>query len=405
MARRRGAAPAAAAETGTILTRLRQGQSHFQAGGQPLSSQQGVDGRALLVVGADHGNAAYKGAVLSPQGRLHTVHLPCAYEPARDIVSGEGAVTYEVNGGVPFWIGGEALARGGEALRVGRTEERLIDLRQIEFLAAALVETLRAGGYAPGHYDLALGLAIPNNEIQRLGTRLGVDERTGAALRRTLLRQTLAVTRQDGRGGRQHWRLTIAALVPQAQTLGTFVAWSHTPDGTLATDRLVVSFVDIGGGDLQISDVTLQLEAGAPRYSMTSRRAGDGTVRLARALQQRYPQLSEIAAHQALWQRRVLQDGQLRDIGAELAPLLATEGEALLARLLPVLRQRDRAVVISGGGALVLREAIRAQIAAVGRSEGAGVELVDPAWAPLTNAVGVLFSTLFTAQALRPARA
>lgn len=67
--------------------------------------------------------------------------------------------------GLSFWVGETALVHAGDALRVGPTVQRLSDERQRWFIAAGIVELLRATGYPPGAHQVALTLAVPNTEI------------------------------------------------------------------------------------------------------------------------------------------------------------------------------------------------------------------------------------------------
>ena len=145
----------------------------------------------LVPIGLDNGNGHTKVAVLSDDGQLVTQTVPTVYRTAREIRGGAGIVRYTVNSGSQFWIGGEALNHEGDALPIGATAERVGDRRQREFLAAGLVESLLAAGYQPGIYNLAVGLAIPNDEIvlKKDGehNKLGVSKETRTAIKEHLL--------------------------------------------------------------------------------------------------------------------------------------------------------------------------------------------------------------------------
>jgi hypothetical protein len=51
----------------------------------------------------------------------------------------------------------------------------------------------------------------------------------------------------DARGGRTEWTLTSGQLVPQAQSIGTFVCWSKAPNGRNVSEYDAVTILDIGG--------------------------------------------------------------------------------------------------------------------------------------------------------------
>jgi hypothetical protein len=145
---------------------------------------------------------------------------------------GMGEVTYQVGAGAGFWIGEVAIRNEGEALRVGPTVQRFADARQQPFVGAVLVETLIAAGYAPGAYALALGFAIPNTEIVRESSdseKLIVAEETRQTLKKHLQGQRWQITRTDARGRAAHWTLRVQHLLPQAQSVCTFIAWSKAP--------------------------------------------------------------------------------------------------------------------------------------------------------------------------------
>jgi hypothetical protein len=82
----------------------------------------------------------------------------------------------------------------------------------------------------------------------------------------------------------------------QAQSIGTFIAWGKAPNGATVTDYDALTILDIGGGDLQRTDVDLK------PYRMTSDRIGDGTIDLARALKAKLPKskLNDVTVHHSL---------------------------------------------------------------------------------------------------------
>jgi hypothetical protein len=377
----------------TILDLLTTNQRFMTTTG-PLSSQVIIQGQEAIAIGFDNGNDAAKLAMLTPQGRLVTLRIPTAYCSAQTIRGGAGLTTYQLDDGAPFWIGATALEHDGAALPIGPTTQRLADLRQRAFIGGALVEALVQGGHSPGSYDLALGFAIPNNEIVReaQGDKLGVGEPTKGALK-TLRGVPMAIRRTDQRGRESLWTITIRHLIPQAQSIGTFLAWSRTPTGSTATDIEALTVIDIGGGDLQRTDVSVN------PYRMTTQHLGTGTIGIARALAAVFPNLAlnDVHAQQALVSRSLRIAGRRQDISAEIAAILATHGQEVISRLLPSLQQQSRYVLITGGGAVVLRDLLIERVAAIGKQPDQNYAIIAPEHAALLNAVGALFAVIFAA--------
>jgi hypothetical protein len=231
----------------TILDHLNHDQRFVTARG-PITSRVCFGDQDIVAIGADNGNDALKLAILSEKGKLITQRTPTAYTRSQQVRGGTGITTYQVGEGTPFWIGAAALDHNGDALPIGPTPQRLDDPRQRDFIIACLVEGLVAAGYKPGIYDLALGFAIPNDEIvlEERRDRLGVEEKTKQALKMYLRGSTHQIKRTDERGREGEWTLTLQRLLPQAQSVGTFVCCSRTPTGLAVTDVDVLTILDIG---------------------------------------------------------------------------------------------------------------------------------------------------------------
>lgn len=375
----------------TILDLLCAGQRFLTPAG-PLSSRVPIQEQACLAVGYDNGNDATKLALLTDQGRLVTLRVPTAYVSAQTIRGGVGMTTYQVAEGVPFWIGDAAIAHDGEALPIGPTPQRLADLRQRAFIVACLVEGLVKAGYAPGSYAIALGFAIPNDEmvLDTRGDKLGVAEETKQALKQ-LRGIAQAVRRTDDRGREGQWTITIRHMIPQAQSIGTFLAWSRTPTGETVTDIEALTVIDIGGGDLQRTDVSVN------PYRMTTQHLGAGTIGIARALRARLGRLvlNDVTAQHALITRALRVAGRRQDVSAQVDEVIMTHGQDVIGRLLPVLQQQSRYVLITGGGALLLRAALLERATAVGKAYDRDYVIIDHGQASVLNSVGALFAVLF----------
>lgn len=356
-----------------------------------------------IVVAIDHGNDALKLAVLTADGTLITLRIPTSYREAELIRGGENEISYSVDGGPAFWMGDPALNHDGDDLPIGPTKQRIIDARLRSMVAAALVELLYTAGYKAGAHNIILGFAIPNNEIVPVRgegegepERLGVDPETREALEAHLKGASWRVARTDANGNEAMWHLTVTSVMTQAQTTGTLVAVTKAPNGSTITDVDAMDIVDIGGGDLQVTTVRIK-----PSYQMTTRRAGDGTIRVARALKEKFPRfaLNDVAAQQALITRRLLVSGRQKDISAEVEEVLNSQGQAIIGAVLPVLRQSRRFVTITGGGVILLHDLLLPRLNAESKVRGEDYELINHDIASVVNSIGILFATILKAAA------
>ena len=360
-----------------------------------LTSRMSIQDESVICMGLDNGNDAAKLAVLGEAGQLVSLRIPTAYSVARTFQGGSGEVTFHIDGLPDFWIGEAAIRNEGRALPIGPTAQRLPDPRQHSFLGACMVEALIAAGYEPGIYMLAVGFAIPNSEIvvesKAVGDKLGVCEETKAALKKYIRGQAWPIERTDERGKVTHWTLTVRHIVPQAQSIGTFIAWGKAPNGATVTDYDALTILDIGGGDLQRTDVYLK------PYRMTSERIGDGTIDLARALKAKLPKakLNDVTAQHCLVTRQTMEMGRNRKIHKEVDEVLHTNGQDLVGQVLPVLQDSRRYVIITGGGAVLLRDLLLERLATIGKTQGEEFLLVNHGMASVVNAVGALFAVLF----------
>jgi hypothetical protein len=356
-------------------------------------------GRAdALMVGVDNGNDAIKAAVFAADGTLHTIRVPAAYRTAAKLLGAEQEIAYRF-GDQTIWVGAVALAHEGDALPVGPTRQRLVDPRMRQLLASSLVELLRSAGYAPGAYDLVVGFAVPNTEIIIVRDEAGQEQRTVEPLTRQALEQhlkgaTWEVARCDEQGVAEPWALRVLTVLPQAQTAGTILAVTKAANGRTVSDYDGMVVLDLGGGDIHETEVTLR-----PRYQMLTSRIGDGSIRIARALKLRFPQLqlNDAQAQQALLARRLMVAGKIRDISADVEAVLDGPGQAIVAEILPSLRQARRFVAMTGGLTILLHDRLLARLAAEEKVAGEDYLVVDGGIAAELNAVGVLFGVAFAA--------
>jgi hypothetical protein len=362
-----------------------------------LPSRITIRGEPCIAIGLDNGNDAAKITMLNDVGKAITIRIPTAHQLAKTFQGGQGEVTYQLGDDAAFWIGEAAIRNAGRALRVGSTATRITDARHASFLAGCLVEAMIAAGFAPGAYNLALGFAIPNSEIIKESPnseKLVVSDETKNALRTHIQDKQWHITRTDERGKRTTWQLTVRYLVPQAQSVGTFVAWAKAPNGRTVTDYDALTILDIGGGDLQQTDITLK-----PAYRMASERRGDGTIDIARGLKQLLPKakFNDVTAQYALITRQALISGKMQTIEKEVVSVIDTYGQDLVGKMLEIVQETRRFLVITGGGVLLLKKPLRDMLDAAEVEAERDYFLVNRDLASVLNSVGALFAVLFMA--------
>lgn len=358
-----------------------------------IKNQVSIGKAVVLPVGGDNGNDAFKGAVLSSDGSLVTIRIPTAFKDAERIQSGKQEVSYTI-GGETFWIGETALVHDGDSLPIGSTRQRLVDVRVRMFIGACLVELLHQAGFHPGSHNIALGFAIPNNEIQENDSgKLGVNDQTRSSLEEHLKNTIYEVVRTDQSGVSEAWSIRVAAVIPQAQTAGTVLVTTKSPNGKTVTDLDGMTVIDIGGGDLQKTDVLTS------PYQMASKRLSNGTIQIARALQDKYEKygLNDVAAQNALINRKLMVSGRFRDIGNVVDEVVTSHGQSLITSFLPALRQSKRFVVITGGGASLLHDMIEDRLKMEQKEAGQDYELINSGVSSILNAIGALFGVIFLA--------
>lgn len=367
-----------------------------------------VGSATLIPVAIDNGNDALKGATLraepaitegaTARSLLTTIRVPTAFAVAQ-VIQGRQEVTYTCDG-VSFWVGETALAHAGDALRVGPTIQRLSDERQRWFIGTGIVELLRVAGYPPGEHAIALTLAVPNTEIvierdEKGAEQLTLDVRTREALTRHLKGKTWTISRSDDVGQPEVWAITVATVLPQAQTTGTVVAITRAPNGKAVFDVAGMRVVDIGGGDLHVCEVAFS------PAQMINRRPGDGTIRIARALRSDRAFTgairNDVEAQQALVRQTITRASRQVGIAAEVQQAVASKGNAIIADVLSELRDSAQFVAITGGGVLLLRDLLADVLAQEAKEPGRDYLLVDGPLASQLNAIGVLFGLIFRA--------
>jgi hypothetical protein len=291
-----------------------------------------------------------------------------------------------------FWLDQEDAA-SGEALPIGAAAERLADPRMVDFLLGTLVETLERSGRAPGAYTLWIGLGIPNEEVSSAGL---LAETRQALLQ--LREQSFVVERRDPAGTVTTWSITLGELVPAAQSLGSFIAYSHTLAGQSA-----ITDVDLGGGHLSRFDITIMRRPGAaPQFRGTGGILGEGMIVIARELiglvWARYRvRLNETAALRALMTSAIPAGGRRVPIDDLIASAVHTRGQHLLAALTPLIADHRHFPLFVDGGTVCLSAELAARCAAAHHAASSYL-IVPVSVASTLNAVGLFALALYAAQ-------
>ena len=377
----------------------------------PFQRQEGSSGQKIAttatLVSVDNGNDAFKGAMLHARAPLlRTKRIVTAYAPAKDLGTGDGVTTWQVNDSEPFWIGEDALlAMKAESLPIGMTQDRLPDERYRRYLFACLVELLLEARYeTPSHepqgaYDLYLSFGIPNEEV----SRGGISEAIRRALA-PLFNTTYTIRRTDEHGQVTTWMVRLVELNPYPQTFGSFVTWYYTVDGTpVDTDIVKHLTMDIGGGQFHQCEVTLQHQTqGKPKLRMASSLLDEGTIGIARAVRERiraqHPgiHLSDVEAQHVLVSRHALIDGRYRSVDQIVSEVIAARSQHLLTHLRHQLQEERSFLMFTGGGSILLEQSLQ-ELVRASRSPQSFL-FVPKELASVLNAVGGYILAQATAQ-------
>ena len=366
------------------------------------SSGRKIPTTATLVA-VDNGNDAFKGAMLhAHRPQFCPRRIVTAYAPARQLGTGDGITTWQVNDSEPFWIGEDALqATKAESLPIGMTSDRLPDERYRRFLFACLVELLLEAGYEeqPDGYDLYLSFGIPNEEVNRNG----MNDAVRHALI-PLFNTLYTIHRTDEQGLITTWMLRLVEINPYPQTFGSFVPWYYTVDGTPVETAIVKHLtLDIGGGQFHQCEVTIQHQPqGKPKLRMAASLIDDGTIALARVVRERiraqYPgiRLSDVEAQQVLVSRSAIIEGRRASVEGIVSEVIAARAQNLFTHLRHQLQDERSFLMFTGGGSLLLAESLEALVRAKRRSES--FLFVPKDLAAVLNAIGGYILAQVTAQ-------
>lgn len=173
------------------------------------------------------------------------------------------------------------------------------------------------------------------------------------------------------------------------------MALTRAPNGKAVSDIAGLRVIDIGGGDLHVTEVVFS------PAQMINRRPGDGTIRIARALRtdRAFAGVirNDMEAQQALVRQTVTRASRSVGIAAEVQQAVASKGNAMVADVLAELRDSTQFVAITGGGVLLLRQLLTDVLAHEAKEAGRDYLLVDGPLASQLNAIGALFGLIFRA--------
>ncbi len=280
------------------------------------------------------------------------------------------------------------------SLGVGSTGERLGDVRQLDFVLASLVESLKLAHYPAGTYPLICGFGVPNDEF----VSGDLCEETTDALG-LLMDHSFEVERQEqDQEKAEKYVLTGAEVIPTPQTSGTFAALNYGIDGKLCESNVVDEiYVDFGGGHTQEYRVSRILnERSEIELVGTGGRlgVGRGSIAIARvvldALRDKYPNLplSDIYSQVVLADNQVRVHGVSRPLDEIIDhSLLENAAETLLTDVLKILQQESSRVTFTGGGLSL--DLIAEPLKKRAERRGAGLLLLDTTWASILNSYGI----------------
>ncbi len=354
-------------------------------------------GNRVYQLGIDIGNHWGKGAMMNATTSTIAFHrTPAAYTPARAATAGETPRMFRVNihngsgFGEWFWIGANAIERNGDLLAIGSTAERYLDPRQLNYLAAFVVETLiNAGQQSDGALmHLHLGLGIPNDEVGEDG----IVPKTKEVLQGKLTGRMFTVEVKDPRLGTRTWNLHID-LSSFAQSMGSYFLWARNPSGVpvhCAAEKIIV--IDVGGGHL------LKLEVTPQPFSAYGDIVGHGISSIAQTLREslskeelpyRTMRLTRAEATAALISGKIRIGGVPRPLPERVQQVVASQLQTIIGQIHAEFQNTRNFIIWTGGGTAMLHNQIEAHARANGRAPDSFLVLPETV-ASLANAGGLL---------------
>ncbi len=368
----------------------------------------------LMVV--DLGKRAYKFVCLDAQSRYVTSVIPDAYAPVTGMMEQEGEnfggasdgedsilyayVVHEsgVKEGIEFSQEAFEMGSNKDALRradILPTDEdskvRIRDPRSRNMIFAGLAEQYAKLGVSPeSEQQVILCIGVPPRDLE--------DERiaeTNAAA--ATLKGKVQIEQRNLRTGQTvTWTINIVGLYVEVQTKGTFYAVAKTLNGDNSLLQKLFKIYDVGGGDTNIVEVDA---SGA--IMAKGERKGYGTVEIARALQKKIEgrygmEVSEIAAQEALYTRKIWRGGIEQDI-SPLVDELKPRKAQILTRITVSRESLSTFIVFTGGGSALLEAEIIDMMKNKNEKLVLGEDfiIIPSELAPLCNAIGLYALAFF----------
>lgn len=369
----------------------------------------------VRIFGKDFGKRGLKGSGVNGRGYFRTTVVPDAYCVANEHLQQE-AITDELGAAIYTW----RVSRQGERPRTGErfmfgtpairlsdalavnddVATRLADDRTHDMLVASLVLDLMELGLSPVEgesrvvkkHDLLVALGVPARDLKNPETSTAANA----------LKGIYSVEQTDVASGKVTiWLIEIAAVFTEAQPKGTLFAATRLLGGSPALDKKIITVIDIGGGDIYEYEIDLQ-----GGLLASPKRLGDGTIVIARFLAARVEeeygiQISEIAAQEALYTRMIWKGGDQISI-AHLIEELRPRFADLLTKMTITNRMLTTFIIVTGGGAALLADEIRARILAKSKKLQEGTDfLIMPApIAAIANVIGLFAIGMYKVQKL-----
>lgn len=365
----------------------------------------GTSGTPMLIAGLDNGSDAIKISMMHADRPVLSLSSVITAHCASQKCVAKNMESWRVDGSAPFSIGEMALARGGQTFPVGSTWERLNNQHFQPFLGAVLVKALQQAGYAPGHYQMCVGLGVRNEEMSVTGP----DPQTQRALR-LLNGRTYQVNWRDEWGNEPQWGVTLASVIPLCPTIGTFYSWYSAMDGiSVIPEMELITLLDISGWHVCDFDISIYSDADAP-FNLTAsyKDIGDGTIALARRLRdelrQRYGgnPLTGEQAQQVLISGMFARSGEYVDVSDVVANVIEQGSEDILAPMIEPLADIQSFVICTGGGAILLNDVLHKTIQQIDRTE---VMVMPSKIAAHSNSIGLFAQALWATLGSRTCKA
>ena len=107
--------------------------------------------------------------------------------------------------------------------------------------------------------------------------------------------------------------------------------------------------------------------------------------------------MNDVTAQYALITRQALISGKTQPIEKEVVSVIDSYGQDLVGKMLEIIQETRRFLIITGGGVLLLQKPLRDMLDAADVAADRDYFLVNRDSASVLNSVGTLFAVLFMA--------